>query len=281
MGTSFDGLCEFSALFGLNWSATVDRTDVWRWSSNCEANMATYSASHILVKHQGSRRKASWKDPEGAVIGNRSRDEAVTILEGYLSQLGGLAGDALAARFAQLAGTESDCGSAKDGGDLGVFGPGQMMAPFEEATAALGVGEISGLVDTDSGTHIILRTGPKGYRASHILVKHEGSRRKASWKDPEGATIKTRTRDQAATMLESYRATLSAAGDPQTLLNQFAQMASTESDCGSAQDGGDLGFFESGQMMAPFEEATAAIAVGQMSGLVDTDSGTHIILRTG
>ena len=82
-------------------------------------------------------------------------------------------------------------------------------------------------------------------------------------------------------MLESYRATLSAAGDPQTLLNQFAQMASTESDCGSAQDGGDLGFFESGQMMAPFEEATAAIAVGQMSGLVDTDSGTHIILRTG
>ena len=122
-------------------------------------DMATYSAIHILVKHQGSRRKASWKDPEGAVIGNRSRDEAVTILEGYLSQLGGLAGDALAARFAQLAGTESDCGSAKDGGDLGVFGPGQMMAPFEEATAALGVGEISGLVDTDSGTHIILRTG--------------------------------------------------------------------------------------------------------------------------
>lgn len=157
-----------------------------------------------------------------------------------------------------------------------------MMAPFEEATAALEVGEVSGLVDTDSGTHIILRNpGPQGYQASHILVKHEGSRRKASWKDPDGALIQARTRDDAVRMLEGYRATLSQIADPQELHRQFAQMASTESDCGSAQDGGDLGFFQPGQMMPPFEEATAALAVGQLSGIVDTDSGTHIILRTG
>jgi len=192
-----------------------------------------------------------------------------------------LSGDALAQRFAQIAQTESDCGSAQDGGDLGVFQSGQMMAAFEEATAALAEGQVSGLVDTDSGTHIILRTGGGSYRASHILVKHEGSRRKASWKDPEGAVIQTRTRDDAAQILEGYRATLSAIADPQALLDQFAQIASTESDCGSAQDGGDLGYFSSGQMMPPFEEATAALAVGQLSGLVDTDSGTHIILRTG
>jgi NIMA-interacting peptidyl-prolyl cis-trans isomerase 1 len=37
----------------------------------------TYQASHILVKHEGSRRKASWKDPEGAVIAGRTRAEAV------------------------------------------------------------------------------------------------------------------------------------------------------------------------------------------------------------
>lgn len=34
-------------------------------------------------------------------------------------------------------------------------------------------------------------------------------------------------------------------------------------------------------MMQPFEVATAALAVGAVSGIVDTDSGTHIILRTG
>ena len=119
------------------------------------------------------------------------------------------------------------------------------------------------------------------YQASHILVKHEGSRRKASWKDPEGAVIAGRTRAEAVAMLEGYAATLAGIGDKQALLNEFAQMASTESDCGSAQDGGDLGFFGSGQMMAAFEEATAVLPVGGMSGLVDTDSGTHIILRTG
>ena len=47
--------------------------------------------------------------------------------------------------------------SAKRGGDLGHFGRGQMQAPFEEASFALNVGELSDIVDTDSGVHIILR----------------------------------------------------------------------------------------------------------------------------
>jgi hypothetical protein len=42
--------------------------------------------------------------------------------------------------------------------DLGEFGPGKMQKPFEEATFKLKVGEISGVVDTASGIHIIKRT---------------------------------------------------------------------------------------------------------------------------
>ncbi|KAL6138058.1 hypothetical protein ACLB2K_063344 [Fragaria x ananassa] len=111
-------------------------------------------ASHILIKHQGSRRKASWKDPDGLVISNTTRDSAVT-------QLKSLREDIVSGKstFDQVATRVSDCSSAKRGGDLGPFGRGQMQKPFEEATFSLKVGEISEIVDTDSGVHIILRTG--------------------------------------------------------------------------------------------------------------------------
>ncbi|CAL9109328.1 unnamed protein product [Musa textilis] len=111
-------------------------------------------ASHILIKHEGSRRKASWKDPEGRVISATTRDAAVR-------QLLALREDIVSgkARFQDVAARYSDCSSAKRGGDLGRFGRGQMQKPFEEATYGLKVGELSDVVDTDSGVHIILRTG--------------------------------------------------------------------------------------------------------------------------
>jgi peptidyl-prolyl cis-trans isomerase D len=59
-------------------------------------------------------------------------------------------------KFAELAKQYSqDPGSAASGGDLGQFGPGMMVKPFEEAVFKLKVGEISGLVQTDFGYHII------------------------------------------------------------------------------------------------------------------------------
>lgn len=41
----------------------------------------------------------------------------------------------------------------------GVFGPRQMQKPFEDATFATEIGRMSGIVDTESGVHLILRTG--------------------------------------------------------------------------------------------------------------------------
>lgn len=111
-------------------------------------------ASHILIKHEGSRRKASWKDPEGRVIMNTTKESAIAQLKSLREDI--LSGKA---KFDEVASRYSDCSSAKRGGDLGPFGPGQMQKPFEEATFALKVGEISDIVETDSGVHIIMRTG--------------------------------------------------------------------------------------------------------------------------
>ncbi|GLT39227.1 hypothetical protein SLA2020_134330 [Shorea laevis] len=111
-------------------------------------------ASHILIKHQGSRRKASWKDPEGRVISNTTKESAVSQLKAAREDI--VSGKT---KFEEVASRYSDCSSAKRGGDLGPFGRGHMQKPFEEATYSLKVGEISDIVETDSGVHIILRTG--------------------------------------------------------------------------------------------------------------------------
>ncbi|MAZ48598.1 MAG: peptidylprolyl isomerase [Halobacteriovoraceae bacterium] len=59
--------------------------------------------------------------------------------------------------FSELAKDFSKCGSAAQGGDLGEFGRGMMVKPFEEAAFNLGVGEVSAPVQTQFGYHIIKR----------------------------------------------------------------------------------------------------------------------------
>lgn len=98
-------------------------------------------------------RPASWKDPNGESIKNRSQQDAIARLTEIRAQVGDSP-----ETFAEVARRESDCGSAQNGGDLGDFGRGQMQKPFEDATFALKVGEVSQIIHTDSGEHIILRT---------------------------------------------------------------------------------------------------------------------------
>lgn len=56
-----------------------------------------------------------------------------------------------------LAVRESDCSSARKMGDLGYFGKGDMQKEFEEAAFALKPGEMSHVVETASGLHLIER----------------------------------------------------------------------------------------------------------------------------
>jgi peptidyl-prolyl cis-trans isomerase C len=85
--------------------------------------------------------------------------KASHILVETLPQVTQLFAEANALNFGSLAQQHSKCPSAARGGDLGEFGSGQMVKPFEDATLALAVGEISQPVQTQFGYHLIHRTG--------------------------------------------------------------------------------------------------------------------------
>jgi peptidyl-prolyl cis-trans isomerase D len=105
-------------------------------------------------------------------------------------------------RFEETAKAQSnDPGSAVNGGDLGFFGRGSMVKPFEDVTFKLKQGQLSGLVETNFGFHIIKVTGIKAgaageeRQASHILITApEGARSFADMK----ASIETELRQQRA-----------------------------------------------------------------------------------
>ena len=84
--------------------------------------------------------------------------------------------------FAELAQEYSqDKGSAQNGGDLGYFGRGAMVKPFEEAAFQAEIGEIVGPVVSQFGLHIIkvedkkIEEGEEKVQARHILLKYEAS----------------------------------------------------------------------------------------------------------
>jgi peptidyl-prolyl cis-trans isomerase NIMA-interacting 1 len=112
---------------------------------------------HILKKHVESRNPTSWRLSQITA----TKDEATQELQGLLDVLREVQSDPaeLRATMEELARTESDCSSYKRGGDLGFFGPKKMQPPFEEAAFALEINELSDIVETSSGVHILLRVG--------------------------------------------------------------------------------------------------------------------------
>jgi NIMA-interacting peptidyl-prolyl cis-trans isomerase 1 len=120
---------------------------------------------------------------------------------------------------------------------------------------------------------------PKQVRILHILKKHKGSRRPSSWRQPETITI---SKDEAAVLLQELVEVLQESKDsPEELRATFEELARTESDCSSAKRGGDLGFFGPKKMQPTFEKASFDLKLGEMSEIIETSSGVHVLLRIG
>ena len=100
--------------------------------------------------------------------------------------------------------------------------------------------------------------------ASHILLMYAGSERSSA----------TRSKEEAESQITDIERQLQDGAD-------FAALARSSSDCGSAQAGGDLGSFGRGQMVKGFEDAAFALNIGDTSAVVETPFGFHIIRRTG
>jgi parvulin-like peptidyl-prolyl isomerase len=100
-------------------------------------------AAHILLMYKGSMRSQA----------SRSKEEAQTAISEILEEI------KEGADFGQMAMQYSDCPSSEDGGDLGHFPMGAMVPEFEVAAFKLEVGEVSGVVETPFGYHLIQRLG--------------------------------------------------------------------------------------------------------------------------
>lgn len=98
---------------------------------------------------------------------------------------------------------------------------------------------------------------PEQVRARHILVKVDGK---------ADAAAKDAARKKAEELLIQVKGGA-----------DFAELAKKNSDCPSAPKGGDLGFFPHGQMVEPFDKAVFALKPGEVSVVIETQFGYHVI----
>ncbi len=119
-------------------------------------------ASHILISYEGTQ--VSNKREK------RTKDQALVKAQAILAQV-----NANPDSFMMLAYSNSDDSSAQQGGDLGYFGPNEMVKPFNDFVFGNAIGKV-GLVETPFGFHIIKVTDKQdGIRLATVAQKIEAS----------------------------------------------------------------------------------------------------------
>jgi peptidyl-prolyl cis-trans isomerase SurA len=185
-------------------------------------------------------------------VGAATRDSVELLARAVLDSL------QAGADFAAMAARYSGDATASAGGDLGWFGRGVMVPDFERAAFGLAAGEISGIVPTRFGIHIVKSLERRGDRvhAAHILFRTLPS-----------------PADKAAALAraDSVRTALLDGAD-------FAQLAKRYStDSVTAAQGGSLGWIPLEGLQEPFLSAVQGQASGAVLEPLVTDDGIHLV----
>jgi peptidyl-prolyl cis-trans isomerase SurA len=214
-------------------------SDLIEKSSQAGENNKRYRLSHILIALPGA---ATPKHIETA------RKEAAEVL------LKARGGD----DFSALAIAHSDGQQALEGGDLGWRSGDQLPPQFAKEIVKLKPQEVSQLIRSASGFHIIK------------LIEIGGGEGKPKIKQTRSRHILV-TDKNAQTLLKKLRKKVLDGAD-------FAALAKKHSkDPGSAAKGGDLGWTSPGTFVAAFEEALASLSPGQISEPFKSRFGWHIV----
>ncbi|MDQ1923910.1 peptidylprolyl isomerase [Massilia pseudoviolaceinigra] len=171
------------------------------------------------------------------------------------------------ADFAKIAATYSDSSDALKGGEIGWRNTDRLPPLFSDALSKLKPGQVTPVLKSTTGFHILKMvdkrnladtTAPAAVqqtRARHILLKVSPTMTAADAKR-KLTELKERLDNKAA---------------------KFEELARLFSNDGSASKGGDLGWLYPGDVVPEFETAMSTLKPGELSGVVETPYGFHLI----
>jgi len=165
--------------------------------------------------------------------------------------------------FRQVAASFSDAPDSVQGGAMGWRELARLPSIFAETVKSMSPGEVSPILRSPNGMHIVRLNGRRGQNAPVIV----------SQTHPRHILIKTSevvSEGDARERLVKLKERLDNKAD-------FAELARLQSEDGSASRGGDLGWLSPGDTVPEFEKAMDALKVGEISGPVRSPFGWHII----
>jgi peptidyl-prolyl cis-trans isomerase SurA len=203
-----------------------------------------FEISHILI------RTPEESSPEDLQKFRSKADEALKQLQNGTA-------------FGQVSASFSDAPNALEGGDLGWKNPSQIPALFLDALKPLQTGQLTPVLRSPNGFHILKLTNRRG--GSSPLVVEQTHVRHILIKLSEVVS-----EDDAKHRLATIKERLDNGGD-------FAELARQYSEDASAANGGDLGWINPGDTVPPFEKAMDALKPNEISEPVRSPFGWHII----